>query len=190
MLVLSRKQSQQILIGTDISITVVKIDGNHVRLGIKAPREVPILRAELDDGANDGELAARIDPVARASLPGDRNHRGGSAGRLSRHRRADHFGPFLAPPSRSAPPENARCAASPTANASRLSPIFVVTVPLRTWDTRRSERRCKGCSCRHRRRSTPPWFQIQLHVLCSCSLGRHASWSSGLNFAGVRSSTA
>ena len=35
MLVLSRKLSQQILIGSDISITVVKIEGNHVRLGIE-----------------------------------------------------------------------------------------------------------------------------------------------------------
>ena len=37
MLVLSRKLSQQILIGSDITITVVRIEGNHVRLGIEAP---------------------------------------------------------------------------------------------------------------------------------------------------------
>jgi carbon storage regulator len=47
MLVLSRKLSQQIMIGSDISITVVKIEGNHVRLGIEAPRGVSILREEL-----------------------------------------------------------------------------------------------------------------------------------------------
>ncbi len=51
MLVLSRKLSQQILIGTDIVITVVKIDGNQVRLGIEAPRGVTILRDELLGGA-------------------------------------------------------------------------------------------------------------------------------------------
>ena len=68
MLVLSRKQSQQILIGTDISITIVKIDGNQVRLGIAAPRQVPILRAELDDGPNDGELAAS-DRSGRQGVP-------------------------------------------------------------------------------------------------------------------------
>jgi carbon storage regulator len=47
MLVLSRKLSQQIMIGPDIAITVVKIEGNHVRLGIEAPRGVSILRDEL-----------------------------------------------------------------------------------------------------------------------------------------------
>jgi carbon storage regulator len=47
MLVLSRKSSQQILIGADISITVVKIEGNHVRLGIEAPVGISILRDEL-----------------------------------------------------------------------------------------------------------------------------------------------
>jgi carbon storage regulator CsrA len=48
MLVLSRKSSQQIMIGSDISITVVKIEGNQVRLGIQAPPPVTVLRAELD----------------------------------------------------------------------------------------------------------------------------------------------
>lgn len=47
MLVLSRKVSQQILIGSDIRVTIVKIDGNHVRLGIDAPLGVSILREEL-----------------------------------------------------------------------------------------------------------------------------------------------
>ena len=49
MLVLSRKLSQQILIGSDIAITVVKIEGNQVRLGIEAPPGVTILRRELLD---------------------------------------------------------------------------------------------------------------------------------------------
>lgn len=67
MLVLSRKQSQQILIGTDISITVVKIDGSQVRLGIAAPRgsDPP---HELDDCPNDGELAA-ADRSGRQGVP-------------------------------------------------------------------------------------------------------------------------
>jgi carbon storage regulator len=47
MLVLSRKLSQQILIASDITITVVKIEGNHVRLGIEAPPGISILREEL-----------------------------------------------------------------------------------------------------------------------------------------------
>jgi carbon storage regulator len=47
MLVLSRKLSQQILIGSDITITVVKFDGHQVRLGIEAPADISILRQEL-----------------------------------------------------------------------------------------------------------------------------------------------
>jgi carbon storage regulator len=47
MLVLSRKQSQQVIIGPDIRITVVKLERNQVRLGIEAPRSLTVLRAEL-----------------------------------------------------------------------------------------------------------------------------------------------
>jgi carbon storage regulator len=47
MLVLSRKRSERILIGNSIRITVVRVDGNQVRLGIEAPEATPILRAEL-----------------------------------------------------------------------------------------------------------------------------------------------
>ena len=55
MLVLSRKLSQQILIGSDIAITVVRIEGNHVRLGIEAPAGVSILRDELVARQNRNE---------------------------------------------------------------------------------------------------------------------------------------
>ena len=47
MLVLSRKQSQQIVIGPDIRITIVKLERNQVRLGIEAPRGITVLREEL-----------------------------------------------------------------------------------------------------------------------------------------------
>lgn len=47
MLVLSRKVGSSIRIGKDITLTVVKIDRNQVRLGIEAPLNVQILREEL-----------------------------------------------------------------------------------------------------------------------------------------------
>lgn len=47
MLVLSRKLKQEILIGENIKITVLKIKGNTVRLGIEAPRDVHVLRGEI-----------------------------------------------------------------------------------------------------------------------------------------------
>ena len=48
MLVLTRKPNQQLHIGNDIVITVVKVRGNTIRLGIEAPRDVRIVRSELD----------------------------------------------------------------------------------------------------------------------------------------------
>ena len=50
MLVLSRKPLQSILIGSDVRITIVKVDRNNVRIGIEAPGEVSIMRAELLEG--------------------------------------------------------------------------------------------------------------------------------------------
>lgn len=47
MLVLSRKLGEKILIGDNISITVVDIDRGKIRLGIEAPRSVPVFRQEL-----------------------------------------------------------------------------------------------------------------------------------------------
>ncbi len=50
MLVLSRKSMQSVTIGSDIRITVIRLEGNQVRIGIEAPRDVRILRDELVDG--------------------------------------------------------------------------------------------------------------------------------------------
>jgi carbon storage regulator len=47
MLVLSRKLGEKIFIGENICITVVDVDRGKIRLGIEAPREVPIFRKEL-----------------------------------------------------------------------------------------------------------------------------------------------
>jgi carbon storage regulator len=47
MLVLSRKLNQSIVIGDDVHIVVVSIDRDTVKLGIQAPRAVPVHRAEV-----------------------------------------------------------------------------------------------------------------------------------------------
>ena len=49
MLVLSRKSQEEIVIGGNIRITVVEVSGGRVKLGISAPAEVPIHRAEISD---------------------------------------------------------------------------------------------------------------------------------------------
>ena len=47
MLVLSRKPGESIVIGNDITVTVVAVEGGRVKLGFNAPREVPIHRTEV-----------------------------------------------------------------------------------------------------------------------------------------------
>ncbi|MDG1511822.1 MAG: carbon storage regulator [Mariniblastus sp.] len=48
MLVLSRKESEKIMLGDSIVLTIVRVSGDRVRLGIQAPSDMLILRKELD----------------------------------------------------------------------------------------------------------------------------------------------
>ncbi|MEX2254444.1 MAG: carbon storage regulator CsrA [Acidimicrobiia bacterium] len=47
MLVLTRRANQSLMIGHDIVVTVIEVRGDQVRIGIRAPREVPVYREEL-----------------------------------------------------------------------------------------------------------------------------------------------
>ena len=47
MLALARKVNESIMIGNDIEITVLEIKGDQIKLGVKAPKSVPIYRKEL-----------------------------------------------------------------------------------------------------------------------------------------------
>ena len=49
MLVLSRKKNESIVINNDITIVIVEIRGDKVRLGVEAPKEVPVHRREVYD---------------------------------------------------------------------------------------------------------------------------------------------
>ena len=49
MLILTRRVGEIIMIGDDVSITVLGVKGNQVRIGIDAPREVPVNREEIWD---------------------------------------------------------------------------------------------------------------------------------------------
>lgn len=61
MLVLTRKEGERILIGENISVTVVRIAGGGVRLGVDAPAEVPVMRSELKEklDADQAERSAQ-----------------------------------------------------------------------------------------------------------------------------------
>ena len=58
MLVLSRKKNESIVINNDITIVVVEIRGDKVRLGVEAPKEVPVHRREVYDAIRRTEAAA------------------------------------------------------------------------------------------------------------------------------------
>ena len=59
MLVLSRKESEKIKLGDEIVLTIVRVTGDRVRLGIQAPPEMLILREELDPNSNAHKEPAR-----------------------------------------------------------------------------------------------------------------------------------
>ena len=64
MLVLSRKSGERVLIGEDIEIVVLEVEGDRVKLGFTAPRYVPICRAEIHQ-----ELADCLGASSDAEFP-------------------------------------------------------------------------------------------------------------------------
>ena len=71
MLVLSRKKNESIVINNDITIVVVEIRGDKVRLGVEAPKEVPVHRREVYDAIRrneaSGETLSEPDAGAKAT---------------------------------------------------------------------------------------------------------------------------
>lgn len=71
MLVIARKKGESILLGDDIEITITNIDNGTVKLAIKAPREVTILRKELYvEVENENKEAAKVDLSVIKGLSG------------------------------------------------------------------------------------------------------------------------
>lgn len=67
MLVLSRQRDESIIIGDHIVITVVDIRGDKVRLGVEAPREVPVHRQEVYEAIQrENELKLRAQTPAKS----------------------------------------------------------------------------------------------------------------------------
>lgn len=74
MLILQRKTGESVVIGEDVEVTVMSIEGNRVRLAISAPSEVSILRSELLDAklANQDSAVEEAAPTELLGLLGDR----------------------------------------------------------------------------------------------------------------------
>ena len=66
MLVLSRKKNESIVINNDITIVVVEIRGDKVRLGVEAPKEVPVHRREVYDAIRRNDLSAQEKATSEA----------------------------------------------------------------------------------------------------------------------------
>jgi carbon storage regulator len=64
MLVLSRKKNESIVINDDITIVVVEIRGDKVRLGVEAPKEVPVHRREVYEAIKRNEMTRDRDPAS------------------------------------------------------------------------------------------------------------------------------
>lgn len=71
MLILTRRPLEAVMIGDEIVITVLGVKGNHVRLGIKAPKSVPVHREEIYEAIQqeqrEGTVRVRPAPGALAS---------------------------------------------------------------------------------------------------------------------------
>ncbi len=80
MLVLSRKKNESIVINNDITIVVVEIRGDKVRLGVDAPKEIPVHRQEVFDAIKANErkqaeqeqssAAPQVDTTTQADTTG------------------------------------------------------------------------------------------------------------------------
>lgn len=69
MLVLSRKKDQSLMIGNDIEITIIDIQGDQVKIGLKAPKNVSIYRKELYlEIQEENKKAATADVVELDSI--------------------------------------------------------------------------------------------------------------------------
>jgi carbon storage regulator len=65
MLVLSRKKNESIVINDDITIVVVEIRGDKVRLGVEAPKEVPVHRNEVYEAIRRNQQNGSVEGEAR-----------------------------------------------------------------------------------------------------------------------------
>ncbi len=70
MLVLSRKKNESIIINDNITIVVVEIRGDKVRLGIEAPKEIPVHRNEVYEAIRRGQADDANNTASEADTSG------------------------------------------------------------------------------------------------------------------------
>ncbi len=63
MLALSRKANESIIIGNDIEVTILEVKGEQVKIGIKAPKSIPVYREEVYQQIRESNKEAASDAV-------------------------------------------------------------------------------------------------------------------------------
>lgn len=71
MLILSRKINEKIIIGDDISISIIEVRGDQVKIGVEAPRSVKVFRKEVHDAIMAENKAAAASSTQLPELPID-----------------------------------------------------------------------------------------------------------------------
>jgi carbon storage regulator len=67
MLILSRKEAEKVYLGNDIVLTIIRVAGDKVRIGIEAPNNVRVLRNELQKLDEQKEVQASLQITRRAA---------------------------------------------------------------------------------------------------------------------------
>jgi carbon storage regulator len=67
MLILSRRESERVHLGDDIILTIVRVNGDKVRIGVEAPSHIKILRTELELDSKESHPGQEQSPNRRAA---------------------------------------------------------------------------------------------------------------------------
>jgi carbon storage regulator len=69
-LIVSRRVGEKVMIGDDVVVEVLEVTGSLVRLGVQAPRSIPVYREEIWEAIRaENQAAATADPAALPTLP-------------------------------------------------------------------------------------------------------------------------
>ena len=69
MLILTRRVGETVMIGNDVTVTVLGVKGNQVRIGVNAPKEIAVHREEIYERNTSNTSNTSDQPVTRETMP-------------------------------------------------------------------------------------------------------------------------